>query len=146
MKGKLAKTENGKWVVYYWKEDSNSFEGGKFPILPQVQESISSLNYIEYILDNCEVEFEIVEMEQMDSEMSTNLYAKITSRVDNPNNRFKKIIFKISEHLERIDYEEGGIGDIGNEIGIAIGTSLNEKSEIEDFISGIKHGIDLVKK
>ena len=38
----------------------------------------------------------------------------------------------------------GDLSDIGNEIGIIIGEYLDEKNTVEDFISGLRHGISLV--
>ena len=60
--------------------------------------------------------------------------------------KYKKAIIK---QLENIQWQEGDIGDIGNEIGIAIaeiikndGDNLDEK--IQEFISGLRHGVSLV--
>ena len=55
----------------------------------------------------------------------------------------------IINQLENIQWQEGDIGDIGNEVGIAIaevikndGADMDEK--IQEFISGLRHGVSLV--
>ena len=50
----------------------------------------------------------------------------------------------ISELRSRVKYE-GDISDLGNEIGFAVGKVLPmiAEGELDDFISGIKHGISL---
>jgi len=58
---------------------------------------------------------------------------------------FKEIIEKIIEQLTDIKYT-GDIGDIGNEIGIAIKSYIDEKKEgyeLDSFLWGVKHGISL---
>lgn len=58
---------------------------------------------------------------------------------------FKEIIEKIIEQLTDIKYT-GDIGDIGNEIGIAIKNYIDEKKEgyeLDSFLWGVKHGISL---
>ena len=59
----------------------------------------------------------------------------------------KEIIIELIKKLEQSDLPHGcDIGDVGNEIGIAVGKFINNKMgyELDSFISGIKHGISLV--
>jgi len=59
---------------------------------------------------------------------------------------FKKISEEISIHFANIAYTNGEISDLGNEMGLALGKSIPRISDqdIEDFIRGVHHGIDLV--
>jgi 2-keto-4-pentenoate hydratase/2-oxohepta-3-ene-1,7-dioic acid hydratase in catechol pathway len=47
--------------------------------------------------------------------------------------------------MSNLKYDNGDLSDIGNEIGFSIGQSLKNMSqdEIDDFISGFKHGVSL---
>jgi len=58
---------------------------------------------------------------------------------------FRKTITGISTKLPGIPYDNGDISDIGNEIGIAIGSFIEDmtEEEINDFISGFRHGVSL---
>ncbi len=58
---------------------------------------------------------------------------------------FKKIMTEISVKLPTIPYDNGDISDIGNEIGLAVGSILENmtQEEINDLISGIRHGVSL---
>ena len=58
---------------------------------------------------------------------------------------FKETINKISEHLNNLKYYNGDISDIGNEIGYAIGSVLENTTEYEinSFVTGFKHGVSL---
>jgi hypothetical protein len=56
---------------------------------------------------------------------------------------FDKIRGKIWSSMEKVK-TYGDLSDIGNEIGIIIGEYLDEKNTVEDFISGLRHGISLV--
>jgi hypothetical protein len=38
----------------------------------------------------------------------------------------------------------GDISDFGNEVGIVVGQHFKKKQDIEDFITGLRHGITLV--
>ena len=53
------------------------------------------------------------------------------------------IAFSLIEYSRSMDYE-GDLSDCGNEIGIAVGQFFKSKEDIEDFITGLKHGISLV--
>ena len=62
---------------------------------------------------------------------------------------FDTVIKSIIDRLENIQYV-GDFSDIGNEVGISIGTFLttNKREQlgmgfVEDFLSGFKHGISL---
>jgi hypothetical protein len=58
---------------------------------------------------------------------------------------FKRVSKSISDHMSNLKYDNGDLSDIGNEIGFSIGQSLKNMSqdEIDDFISGFKHGVSL---
>jgi 2-keto-4-pentenoate hydratase/2-oxohepta-3-ene-1,7-dioic acid hydratase in catechol pathway len=58
---------------------------------------------------------------------------------------FKRVSKSISDHMLNLKYNNGDLSDIGNEIGFSIGQSLKNMSqdEIDDFISGFKHGVSL---
>lgn len=58
--------------------------------------------------------------------------------------KFKDIIDSLVNHLNEINYTDGDLSDIGNEIGIAIGKHIPFGDDKEDFINGIKHGISLI--
>jgi hypothetical protein len=58
---------------------------------------------------------------------------------------FKETCDKISEHLSNLNYDNGDISDVGNEIGFSLGSILNDMNdeEIRSFISGFRHGVSL---
>ena len=58
-------------------------------------------------------------------------------------NEFEKIMDKLSISLGNVSYRNGDISDVGNEIGVTIGEYLSTEEELNDFISGLKHGISL---
>jgi hypothetical protein len=55
---------------------------------------------------------------------------------------FDEVVQEIMVQLANIDYE-GDMSDIGNEVGIAIGTKFDKDNTIEDFIHGLRHGVSL---
>jgi hypothetical protein len=55
---------------------------------------------------------------------------------------FVKIKEEIKTQLDKADYA-GDLSDIGNEIGIVIAKFFDEENTVNDFISGLKHGISL---
>lgn len=59
---------------------------------------------------------------------------------------FQKTLRHITSELSNLPYDNGDISDIGNEVGIAIGTIIPDISEeeINDFVSGVRHGISLI--
>ena len=58
---------------------------------------------------------------------------------------FKETATKISNHLKKLKNYNGDISDIGNEVGYAIGSILENmtEDEINSFITGFKHGVSL---
>lgn len=58
---------------------------------------------------------------------------------------FKKTLIDISKRLPTVQYDNGDISDIGNEIGFTIGSILENmtQEEIGDFIRGFRHGVSL---
>ncbi len=56
---------------------------------------------------------------------------------------FNKIKEDIKAQLDKANYA-GDMSDIGNEVGIAIAKYLGGDNTIEDFISGLRHGVSLV--
>lgn len=58
---------------------------------------------------------------------------------------FKNILYSMGLIINRVDYINGDISDIGNEIGIATGSLIPNmtEDEISMFISGFKHGVSL---
>jgi hypothetical protein len=45
--------------------------------------------------------------------------------------------------LDNVNYDNGDVSDVGNEIGIVLGDFIHTESELQDFITGLKHGISL---
>lgn len=59
---------------------------------------------------------------------------------------FKKICLELSKSLSNIEYDNGDITDIGNEIGYILGKYISEDSwgwKKNDLLLGIDHGISL---
>lgn len=58
---------------------------------------------------------------------------------------FQATLKTISSKLKTATYDNGDISDLGNEIGVAVGTALKDmtENEISQFISGFVHGISL---
>jgi hypothetical protein len=56
---------------------------------------------------------------------------------------FSYVIYRIKTQLEKVNYDNGDMSDVGNEIGIALGQYLSTEEELNDFIAGLKHGISL---
>jgi len=58
---------------------------------------------------------------------------------------FQRTLKLITSKLDNVSYNNGDISDIGNEIGIAVGAILENISEeeINNFISGFRHGVSL---
>ena len=57
--------------------------------------------------------------------------------------KFDKIKEDIIDQLNQVKYA-GDLSDIGNEVGIAIAKYIDGDNTIEDFISGLRHGVSLV--
>jgi len=79
MSGELYKDESGLWVVWYWKEDEESFEGGKIPLNPDLQKKMAEFDFIENLIEGGEVNFLIVRDNKLCEEFMTYDYAKIVS-------------------------------------------------------------------
>jgi len=62
-------------------------------------------------------------------------------------NVFPEILKEIAITFDTLPYDRGDLSDIGNEIGIVIGKYINSDVgfDIDSFISGVHHGIDLAK-
>jgi hypothetical protein len=58
---------------------------------------------------------------------------------------FKELLTIVSSKLKIVNYTTGDLSDLGNEIGITVGTHIKEMtaSEISQFISGFRHGVSL---
>ena len=58
---------------------------------------------------------------------------------------FQEILKLITLKLNNVSYNNGDISDIGNEVGLAIGSILENMTdeEIDDFVSGFRHGVSL---
>lgn len=58
---------------------------------------------------------------------------------------FKDTINSLITKLGSVEYDNGDLSDLGNEIGIGLGNVLSELSEdeISMFISGFRHGVSL---
>ena len=68
-----------------------------------------------------------------------NLTLLIFVNMDN----FKHILNRIKTQLDEVNYDNGDMSDIGNEIGLVLGEFITTESELQDFIHGIRHGISL---
>lgn len=58
---------------------------------------------------------------------------------------FQNLLKSVSSKLKIVTYNNGDISDLGNEIGIAVGTAIKNmtEDEISQFISGFVHGVSL---
>lgn len=58
---------------------------------------------------------------------------------------FKKTLTKLSVELPKVQYNNGDLSDIGNEVGFQLGSILKDmtEKEIRDFIFGFRHGVSL---
>ncbi len=56
---------------------------------------------------------------------------------------FTHILNRIKTQLDEVNYDNGDMSDIGNEIGLVLGEFITTESELQDFIHGIRHGISL---
>ena len=73
----------------------------------------------------------------------------VTTKIDIMERTFNSddlswIAFSLIEYSRSMDYE-GDLSDCGNEIGNIVGSKYKNmtEGEIEDFITGIRHGISL---
>ena len=58
-------------------------------------------------------------------------------------NNFTHILNRIKTQLDNVNYDNGDVSDVGNEIGIVLGDVITTESELQDFITGIRHGMSL---
>jgi len=56
---------------------------------------------------------------------------------------FTHILNRIKTQLDNVNYDNGDVSDVGNEIGIVLGDVITTESELKDFIHGIRHGMSL---
>jgi hypothetical protein len=58
--------------------------------------------------------------------------------------KLNAIANSLKDAVNRMNYA-GDISDLGNEIGLAVGSTFNNmtEEEIRDFISGFRHGMSL---
>jgi len=58
---------------------------------------------------------------------------------------FKETLHSLSNGLNKVEYENGDLSDVGNEVGFILGNLLPDMSddEISIFISGFRHGVSL---
>ncbi len=58
---------------------------------------------------------------------------------------FRDVFEQLCQTFSEIEYDNGDISDVGNEVGFALGKALVDlkENEIKDFILGLKHGISL---
>ena len=65
-------------------------------------------------------------------------------------NKFEQIKKDIIDRLNNLNYNDGDLTDLGNEIGVAIGKYTIEKNADENgldkdaFICGLDHGVSLI--
>lgn len=57
----------------------------------------------------------------------------------------KSTLTELGNRLPSVQFLNGDISDIGNEVGFQLGSVLKNmtEDEIDDFISGFKHGVSL---
>ena len=56
---------------------------------------------------------------------------------------FQHILKQIREHMEKVSYDNGGLSDVGNEIGIVLGNYIETEQDFKDLVHGLRHGISL---
>jgi hypothetical protein len=59
--------------------------------------------------------------------------------------KFREVFEEMCKTFNEIEYMNGDISDVGNEIGYALGKVLTDlqEDEIKTFIVGLRHGISL---
>lgn len=57
----------------------------------------------------------------------------------------KSTLTELGKRLPSVQFPKGDMSDIGNEVGFQLGSVLKNmtEDEIDDFISGFKHGVSL---
>ncbi len=59
---------------------------------------------------------------------------------------FKEMCLEVSEKLSNLQYDNGDMSDIGNEVGIIIAKYFDDNDlgwDEESFINGLSHGISI---
>ena len=58
---------------------------------------------------------------------------------------FKEVLNELSTDLLLVEYSNGDISDVGNEVGYILGSIIQDMKEddIKEFIMGFKHGVSL---
>jgi len=59
-------------------------------------------------------------------------------------NDYKEVLHEVSERISYVESMVVDIGDVGNEIGKAIGDYIKSEEDKKDFIDGIYNGISLI--
>lgn len=57
---------------------------------------------------------------------------------------FTHILNQIKEHVEKVQYENGDLSDIGNELGVVLGRYIETEEEFKDLVTGLRHGISSI--
>lgn len=57
---------------------------------------------------------------------------------------YKEVLFDVAKRLSKVTHIVLDIGDVGNEVGIAIGKHIKNEDDKSFFVSGIYHGISLI--
>jgi len=98
--------------------------------------------YKNFLLDNPDSKFTFEEWKEWFGK-------QLAESIKNMERRFNSddlswIAFSLIEYSRSMDYE-GDLSDCGNEIGNMVGSKYKNmtEDEIEDFITGIRHGISL---
>ena len=98
--------------------------------------------YKNFLLDNPDSKFTFEEWKEWFGKQLVESI-KIMERTFNSDD-LSWIAFSLLEYSRSMDYE-GDLSDCGNEIGNMVGSKYKNmtEGEIEDFITGIRHGISL---
>ena len=98
--------------------------------------------YKNFLLDNPDSKFTFEEWKEWFGKQLVESI-KIMERTFNSDD-LSWIAFSLIEYSRSMDYE-GDLSDCGNEIGNMVGSKYKNmtEDEIEDFITGIRHGISL---
>jgi len=56
---------------------------------------------------------------------------------------FGEVMLALSIRVSSVGYNSGDLSDVGNEIGIVLGKYIKNEDQLQDFITGLKHGISL---
>jgi hypothetical protein len=170
MKGRLHNTKDGWVVKFEYIDDQYSsymeFISIELPVISEQQSLYMFAELSDDWKNKCEgmeVEFEYLPNNK-NTKFLLSGFAKIKVDECEPiisddfqigpdgayehsdrNISFQSILWKVSEQLQNVQYDNGDISDLGNEIGISVGKGVENmtENEISIFISGIRHGISL---